>query len=494
MEHLNSLFERALDGVVGMDHHGKVIAWNEAAEEMFGWSRKEAIGASMAELIVPAQHRDAHVAGLAHYNATGEGSVLEKRLKISAIDRSGFEFPIELSIFPMSQADGDVFYAFIRSLLYEEAHRHEQEMRAQEADVLLSVATALIEDMSLEDFTRLCLRKLCEVAGLDAAHLFYVRGTGEQARLQSSGVWYISDPKFEEVVEDTGHRTFALGEGLPGRAWQEGVQVEINNLPALRDFLRRESFGRVGLAQGIAVPIAQDDRTFGVMEFFGTEDARIDDDVRRLLRTVAKQIGIAVQRKAVADERDILRRELAHRVGNSLAVLSALFRAAASRSSTIAELSSTFMARIRAVARAHETIRDADAEVSLKQLVTEAVELLPDDSLAKIDLPEVELSPDAVLPLALVFSELATNHLKHGDLEHQKITVTADLQDNGTQLRILWIESVAQAGDVTHEGYGSFLIRAMINDRLGGSVSRHFDERGFVVEITVPSYILATAG
>ena len=44
MDYLESLFDRALDAVVGMDVAGRITAWNGAAERAFGWSREEAIG------------------------------------------------------------------------------------------------------------------------------------------------------------------------------------------------------------------------------------------------------------------------------------------------------------------------------------------------------------------------------------------------------------------------------------------------------------------
>lgn len=81
MDHLNTLLDRALDAVVGMDQDGKVIAWNKAAEDLFGWMSDEAIGQPMESMIVPQQHKMAHLKGLAHYNKTGIGPVLEQRIK-----------------------------------------------------------------------------------------------------------------------------------------------------------------------------------------------------------------------------------------------------------------------------------------------------------------------------------------------------------------------------------------------------------------------------
>ncbi len=487
MDHLSSLFDRALDVVVGMDHRGNVIAWNKAAEDLFGWSREEAIGQSMGDLIVPKKHRTSHSKGLAKYNRTKKGPVLEQRIKITAIDRAQFEFPIELSIFPMHQPNGDIFYAFIRSLLLEEAHRTEQDMRAQEAEVLLAVATTLIEDTSLEEFTRYCLRKICDVAGLDAAHLFYVRGHTDDRRLIPSGIWYVSEAKFQAVADDTARRTFRKGEGLPGQAWLEGNAVVVESIPERKDFIRRASFEQVGLVQGLAVPIDQENKTFAIMEFFGTAKARVDEDVIRLVRTVAKQIGLAIQRKGEAEERAILRGELAHRLGNSLAILSAIFRATAAKATTVSELASSFSVRLHAVARAYKELPKTSEHRSLESVLEDSLELLPDRDRLLFDVPSIQLAADAVVPLSLVFSELVTNHLKHGNPEgHGNISLSVEEVHESSLIRFVWHEPETTYPATSSEGYGSFLVRALVEDKLSGTFSRTFGRDGFNAVIQIP--------
>ena len=490
MDHLNSLFDRALDAVVGMDHDGNVIAWNKAAEDLFGWKSDEAIGQSMATLIVPPQHKKAHSEGLVHYNETGIGPVLEQRIKITAVNRENLEFPIELSIFPMRQSDRNIFYAFIRSLRIEEAYRQEQQARAQEAEVLLAVATSLIEDISLEEFTRLCLRKICEVAGLDAAHLFHIRGDADNRRLQPSGIWYISDDKFQPVVEDTERQLFAKGEGLPGQAWSSKSVVAIENIPENKEFIRRNSFSGVGLVRGIAVPIDQRGETNAVMEFFGTEKARIDDEMLRLVRTIAKQIGVAIQRKAEEEERSILRRELAHRLGNSLTILSAIFRASAAKATSVSGLAESFMPRLHAVARACEEFPRSSGKLSLAKLLDEAFELLTDRDQLQLSVPNIQVTSEAVMPLSLIFSELVTNHLKHGTPDgNGGVCVTVEKVPTDAMLRIIWQEPDSKSERGKADGYGSFLIRAMLEDQLGGTLSRTFGSAGFTAELLIPDAV-----
>ena len=71
---LRAMLEAALDAVVTMDHEGRVIGWNHAAEATFGYAPSEVIGRDMAELIVPPALRDAHRRGLTRYRETDRPS------------------------------------------------------------------------------------------------------------------------------------------------------------------------------------------------------------------------------------------------------------------------------------------------------------------------------------------------------------------------------------------------------------------------------------
>src|SRR5437764_10694371 len=95
---LDLLLHTALDAVIVMSADGNIAEWNECATDIFGWSRAEAVGRNMAELIIPQRFRAAHAEGLRHFLETGEAGYLQQRVELPALDRDSHEFPVELRI------------------------------------------------------------------------------------------------------------------------------------------------------------------------------------------------------------------------------------------------------------------------------------------------------------------------------------------------------------------------------------------------------------
>jgi len=115
------ILETAHDAFVAIDAAGMIIDWNPQAEAVFGWPKQQACGSELAELIIPEDLREAHRRGIAHFLATGEGPVLGKRIELTALDRDGRTFPIELTISALQTADGQTFNAFLRDVSEQKA-------------------------------------------------------------------------------------------------------------------------------------------------------------------------------------------------------------------------------------------------------------------------------------------------------------------------------------------------------------------------------------
>ena len=124
---LRLMARAVLDAVVAVDHAGVVVEWNEEAERTFGWSRREAVGRSMGGLIVPPQHRESHAEGMRRYLRTGEARVVNRRIEITAVDKGGREFPVELTIVPVPAGGGAAFVGFLRDI---SKRRHAEERLA----------------------------------------------------------------------------------------------------------------------------------------------------------------------------------------------------------------------------------------------------------------------------------------------------------------------------------------------------------------------------
>ncbi len=71
---VSAYFEAALDCVIIADASGRVVEFNPAAEQTFGYSRDEALGRTIAELIVPPSLRERHIAAFARFIETGHGA------------------------------------------------------------------------------------------------------------------------------------------------------------------------------------------------------------------------------------------------------------------------------------------------------------------------------------------------------------------------------------------------------------------------------------
>lgn len=104
-----ALLESAIDAIVSMGADGIVLEWNPAAERTFGYAREHAVGRELCELIVPPELRDAHRAGLRRHVATGEHSLLGRRLEMTAVRADGAVLPVELTI-TRSDVDGRALF------------------------------------------------------------------------------------------------------------------------------------------------------------------------------------------------------------------------------------------------------------------------------------------------------------------------------------------------------------------------------------------------
>ena len=145
------VLDTAHDAYVGMLADGKVVAWNLQAAATFGYTREEAVGRPLAELIIPASMRDAHLRGLARFLATGEGPILNRRLELTAVHRDGHEFPVEVTVTSPVRSDGGTFFgAFLRDI--SERRRHEAELRQakEAAEAATQAKSEFLANMSHE--------------------------------------------------------------------------------------------------------------------------------------------------------------------------------------------------------------------------------------------------------------------------------------------------------------------------------------------------------
>jgi PAS domain S-box-containing protein len=145
-ERLRAVMEAALDAIVMMDHEGRITEFNPAAEQMFGYTRAEVMGKSLAEMLIPVSLRSQHVRGLEHYLASGEARVLGRRVELPAMRKDGIEFPAEVAIVRIRSGGPPVFAGYIRDIT-ERRRAAESEMLRREKEAA-EAANAELEAFS----------------------------------------------------------------------------------------------------------------------------------------------------------------------------------------------------------------------------------------------------------------------------------------------------------------------------------------------------------
>lgn len=110
------VLENALDAIVNIDQAGRIVEWNRAASQLFGYARADVMGRDLGEVIVPSAYREAHHQGMLRLQQTGQSTLLGKLIEITAIRRDGQEFPIELTIVEIERDDDRYYSAFIRDI------------------------------------------------------------------------------------------------------------------------------------------------------------------------------------------------------------------------------------------------------------------------------------------------------------------------------------------------------------------------------------------
>ncbi len=125
------ILDRAHEAYIAMDHTGVVTAWNSTAETMFGWTREEAIGRTVADLIVPPGVQERHLRGVERFREHRYGPMVGRRMEVIGMHRDGGEIPVEISITVVDEPDGAYsFHGFVRDITERRL------LEAQQAELL----------------------------------------------------------------------------------------------------------------------------------------------------------------------------------------------------------------------------------------------------------------------------------------------------------------------------------------------------------------------
>jgi PAS domain S-box-containing protein len=274
--------EAALDAVIVADSAGCVVEFNPAAEQVFGYSRDEALGRTLAELIVPPSLRERHSRAFARFIETGEARLLGRRIELTGMRADGSEFPVELAL---SRAEGEplLICGAVRDL--SEAKRRENDLRrlAAEQAALRRVATLVAREATpaevfaalAEEVARLLEVPLIETVRYEPDGTATVIGAWGENPFPVGSNWTLDGPSITASVFHTGR---------PAR---------IDDYTGLSGTIA-EHARKAGFRSAVGVPIIVNGRTWGAIYAVSTEPKPLPPDTEQRLADFTELVGTAI--------------------------------------------------------------------------------------------------------------------------------------------------------------------------------------------------------
>jgi len=170
----------AMDCIVSFDAAGHVTGWNPAAEQTFGYSRAEALGRDLADLILPQPMRERYRGGM----QTRDGRIVGRRVELPALTQDGRELAMELSVTRLPDGPATSFVAFARDISQRKQAERDRNRQLEAQALLDHVTVALASSLDLNDTVhkaaRLVVRGFADRCAVDLL--------GERGSLQPAAI------------------------------------------------------------------------------------------------------------------------------------------------------------------------------------------------------------------------------------------------------------------------------------------------------------------
>lgn len=201
--------------------------------------------------------------------------------------------------------------------------------------------------------------------------------------------------------------------------------------------------------------------------------------------------------KLIGMERELVARELDHRIKNLFALVNGLVSLSVREAPELAPVAGKLRRRLEALHNAHHYVRISGTDANsatvggLKGLI-EAI-LRPyagpgDTPAAKIDGDNAPIDTGETTSFALLIHELATNSVKYGALSAQDGALSIRISNNGPTLRMTWIEFAASIRPdfTSSNGFGATLLKLTAERQLSGRIARRQGHGYLCYVLTIP--------
>lgn len=192
-------------------------------------------------------------------------------------------------------------------------------------------------------------------------------------------------------------------------------------------------------------------------------------------------------RKQAESHRDLLTKEMSHRVKNTLATVQSIVGQSLRAANVPPEVSASIALRLQALAGAHDVLTDTGwADARLGDIIATAIAPFDGGPRKRIHAggDDVIVSARAATAIALAIHELATNAIKYGALSNDTGLVTLNWHVEGNELALEWTETGGPpVQPPARTGFGSRMIERALSSSIQGEATIHYRPAGVVFTI-----------
>ncbi|MBX7493645.1 PAS domain-containing protein [Qipengyuania sp. 1NDW9] len=404
---LKNFFDSTQLAVVVVDHDQQLRSFTEAAAELFPIERKH-IGYPLEDLPHNFTTRD-HIS-LAR-QAAAKGEMQETRM--NAENGKGEYF---LRAIPYRTLDGEIDGATLIFTDVTDALSLERDLREERERLRLALQVARI------------------------------------------GIWEYEPSTDKTVLDETERQLLGIKESDAG----DTMQPILDALPeADRDrvnqSLRQAMDGTRNFDERFRIPLENGEYRW--LHGLGKRIAYGDND--------NKFIGVTIDitaERSLLEQRELMIREMNHRVKNLFSVISAMVSIAAREADEVDEFAEELRDRIHALGRSHSLTNDSAiggaGAVQLRSLIETVVNPSRAEQAIELEGEDVEVPNSQITSIALILHEWATNAAKYGALSVKDGSLEVDWTVDDGKLTLDWREQGQQAElDDAKAGFGTRLMQ-----------------------------------
>jgi len=299
-ENYRLVVETAPDAVISIDERGAILFANPATVRIFGYDPTELIGKPLT-VLMPEFLRKLHEKGFSRYLATGQRHINWQGTELTALRKSGQEFPVEISFGELSRDGHKVFTGFIRDISERKQAEELRAAHARQIAVRADVSMAFGKKGSLKTILGECSEAI--VRHLDAAfaRIWTLSGDGKMLELQASAGMY--------THLDGPHSRIPMGQFKIGMIAQERKAHLTNDVLNDPRISNRAWAEKEGMASFAGYPLSVGDRTVGVLAMFSRKP--VTPETTETLASGADLIAQGIERKRAQEALQMTQAELA---------------------------------------------------------------------------------------------------------------------------------------------------------------------------------------